>query len=471
MNILLVNPPFFMKDAAGGNPSIMKVLNIIPPLGLGYLASVLRNSGYSVRIVDGGLYNSFESFEADLVKEQCAVAGITATTPVFENAKKTARALRNAFPEIKIVIGGSHVTALPKETLSCEYFDIGIVGEGEETLLELVAELTRNSQTNLDKIKGIAFKENGKVAVNERREFIKELDLIPYPARDLFPALSCYSPTPASYRKLPLGVVIASRGCPMKCTFCDRAIFGDTYRVRSVSNVLDEVDELIKKYGAKEIRFFDDMFTVNKSYVVELCRKMRERKIRIPWTCLSSAGTASKDMFVEMRRAGCWQILFGLESGDNRMLKLLGKRNTVLINERAVRFAKEAGLEVRGDFIVGTPGETMDSLKRTFEFTVKIKLDYAHFNKFVPYPGTDLYNTLVQKGYSFDFSKPSSIVDHETIHFVPEGMTRKEYKKFLDSAEKRFYLRPSHIIRRLFAIRTFTQFKGQVRGALAMCQS
>jgi anaerobic magnesium-protoporphyrin IX monomethyl ester cyclase len=152
----------------------------------------------------------------------------------------------------------------------------------------------------------------------------------------------------------------------------------------------------------------------------------------------------------------------------DRMLKLLGKGNTVEENRNAVRRAKEAGLEVRGDFIVGTPGETMETLERTLKFTMETGLDYAHFNKFTPLPGTELYRRLAAEGYSFDFSHGCSILDHGALLFVPKSLNRVEYRKWLDRAFKRFYLRPSHILKRMLAIQTFTQFRGQTRGALAI---
>lgn len=168
-----------------------------------------------------------------------------------------------------------------------------------------------------------------------------------------------------------------------------------------------------------------------------------------------------------MKKAGCWQVLYGFESGDDRMLKLLKKGNTVEINKRAIRLTKEAGLEMRGDFIVGTPGETWESLEKTLRFTIDMRLDYAHFNKFIPFPGTELYTTLIKQGYSFDFSK-STILDHKEVYCVNPEIGKEEFSRFLDKANKRFYLRPAHILRRLFAVRTLYQLRGQINGFFAI---
>jgi radical SAM superfamily enzyme YgiQ (UPF0313 family) len=178
--------------------------------------------------------------------------------------------------------------------------------------------------------------------------------------------------------------------------------------------------------------------------------------------------TVDKDLLRLMKEAGCWQVLFGLESGDPRMLERLNKGSSVEQNALAVQLALEAGLGVRGDFIIGTPGETMESLENTLAFTKRVKLDYAHFNKFVPYPGTELFERLVSEGYEFDTKNLPPIVDHAAILYVPDGLTREQLKEFLDRAHREFYLRPSHIIRRLLRTGSWREFTGQAKGALAI---
>lgn len=468
MKVVLVNPPFEEETSVGASRSIKAVLNIIPPLGVAYLAAVLEKNNYPVKIFDCTAGISHSGLIELIKKEEPTLLGITSTTPCFESAKKVASSMREVSPGVPIIIGGCHVTAMPRETISDDLFDVGVIGEGEITFLELVREIEKGGLSDPQEIKGIVYKKDDKIIFTESREFIQDLDSLPFPARHLLPPLSSYAPTPASYRRLPLGVIVTSRGCPHRCTFCDRSIFGCSYRTRSADNVLDEVEELIHKYGAKEVRFFDDTFTMSKKRVLEICDKFKKRRIKIPWTCLTTVAAVSKELLKRMREAGCWQVLYGLESGDDRMLKLLKKGNTVKRNEEAVRWAKEAGLEVRGDFIVGTPGETKESLKKTLNFTLHNPLDYAHFNKFIPFPGTELYSMLVAKGYRFDFSKGCSILDHSAVMYTPEGVAKDEFKAWLDRANKGFYLRPSYILKRLFAIRTLTQLKGHIKGFFAI---
>lgn len=468
MKLCLVNPPVWACALAGETKSMKRVINVIPSLGLGYIAAVLLENSFDVKIFDCSLGTTHSELIELLKKERPNIVGITGTTPAFANMKKVAEDVRRSLPSTLVVVGGSHITAAPEYTMGFDCFDVGVIGEGEITFLELVKKVEHYGLCVLSDIKGIIYRKDGGLVKTEARPPIRDLDSLPFPARQLQPPLGAYRPTPASYRELPLGVLMTSRGCPSKCTFCDRAVFGSTFRQRSADNVLDEIEELIGKFGARELRFFDDTFTLNKERVFEICDKFKERKIKIPWTCLTKVTNISEGMLKKMKQAGCWQVLFGLESGDERMLKLLKKGNTIEQNERAVRLAKQAGLSTRADFIVGTPGETLESLKRTLNFAIRLGVDYAHFNKFVPFPGTELYEMLTRQGYKFDFTKNFSILDHSAIFYVPQSMTRGEFKQFLDYANRRFYLRPSYILKRLFSISSLTELKGQINGFLAI---
>ena len=471
MRIILINPPFEDEYSVGSSKSIKYVLNVIPPLGLAYLAAALEKGGFSVRIIDGFVEDINIS---EIISSQPDIIGLTATTPTFNSALSIAKRIRENLPSATIILGGAHITAMPFEAMRAGPFDIGVIGEGEEALVELVKAVGTEqcsvpTKTDLRSIKGLIYREGPNLVITPKREAIMNLDNIPFPARHLLPPLSRYRPTPASYRRLPLGVMITSRGCPQQCTFCDRAVFGNSYRFRSPENVLGEVDELIAKYGAKEIRFFDDCFALNRERAYQICAGLRKRKAKIPWTCLTTVGSVTKELLKEIKESGCWQVLYGLESGSDRMLKLLKKGASLDQNIQAVKWAKEAGLSVRADFIVGTPGETEESLKETLDFALKMKLDYAHFNKFVPYPGTALYEQLVKEGHSFDFGRGSSITDNESLQYIPDTLADKDfYRNFINLAHKKFYLRLSYIARRLFSIKTWDEFKGQMLGFFAI---
>lgn len=466
MKTLLINPPFSLEYSVGGSRSIRYVLNVIPPLGLAYLAAVLEKNNFYVKIIDCTTGLSCRDLFKEILKEKPDVVGLTAATPAFASARFIAHRIKELIPSSVLIAGGPHITALPHQTMKSDCFDIGVVSEAEETFLELLRHIQVKGLDGLDAIKGIAYRQNGKVVVTPRREFIKDLDSLPHPARHLLPPLSKYRPTPASYKRLPLATIMTSRGCPFQCVFCDRAVFGNIYRQRTADDILAEVDEVIERYGAQEIRFFDDLFTLDKERTYKICDGLKKKKT--PWTCLTTVTAVTKELLSEMKSAGCWQILFGLESADPRMLSLLKKGNTIEQNIQAVGWAKEVGLSVRADFIVGTPGETMESLKKTLRFAIDMDLDYAHFNKFVPFPGTELYKSLYSKGYNFDFNGGCSILDHSALIYVPPELIKKEYREFLDLALKRFYLRPRYIIKRLLSIRTKEELLGQLKGFFAI---
>lgn len=473
MHVLLIDPPFYEEVALGksGGLSMSLVQNVIPSLGLAYLAAVLEKESHQVKIIDCSIGLTHDSLRGilDTDTTQPDIVGITATTPVIASAKSVAEIVRAVYKNCLIVIGGVHVTSLPEETLAGLCFDVGVLGEGEYTFLELVQRFNSEGPACFSSIKGLAYRVGSHVVVNEKRPLIKNLDELPLPARHLLPPLAAYHPTPASYVRLPVGVLMSSRGCPYQCSFCDRSVFGVSYRMRSVDKILDEMEELIHVYGAREIRFFDDTITVNKNKLFELVDKMKQRGINVPWTALSRVDAITPDVLQKLKEGGCWQILVGVESGDDRMLQIMNKGVTVEQNSRAIKLMNAFNIEVRADLLVGVPGETTESLQKTLDFVLNHDLDYACFNKFVPFPSLELTRELQAKGYSFDLSKGSSILDIDSDSiFVPDTLDEAEYRAFLKSVHKKFYLRPSYILKRLFRIKTFEQFKGQVKGFFAI---
>ena len=255
-----------------------------------------------------------------------------------------------------------------------------------------------NFNSKLSEIKGILYKENGEIKITAPRGYIQDLDALPFPARHLYPPLSEYRPVPASFIKLPLGHIMTSRGCPYQCIFCDRKIFGNSFRARSPKNVVDELEELINVHGAKEIKFFDDTFTLDKKRVLEIFKEMKRRNLKFPWSCLTRVNHVDAELLKEMKTAGCWQISYGLESGDQRMLNIMKKGTTVEQNRNAVIWAKKTGLNVRAFFVLGMPGETPESLKKTVEFAKSLPIDIVTFYSVTLYPGNELYEMAKKEG-------------------------------------------------------------------------
>ena len=468
MRIALVNPPFDLEKLLGRTNSMGSVMNIIQPLGIAYLAAVLQNDNHDVKIYDCQCENiKTDQLIHKLKKDSPEMIGLTATTPVFSSAVNVAKSVRENFPNTCILIGGSHVTALPEMTMNFNCFDFGVIGEGEITTSEIAKHLESGDVKKMKKIHGIAFKNKKKIIKTSPRSFIKNLDDIPFPARHLLPPLEKYRPTPASYVKLPQGQIMTSRGCPLNCIFCDKTAFGAMYRCRSVKNVFDEIEELINVYGMKDLKFFDDTFTTMPSRVNAICEEFKKRHIDIDWCCLTRTDMISKRMLMKMRNAGCWQVLFGLESMDQHVLTCL-KGTTVEQNIRAVKLAHEVGLSVRADFLFGTPFDSTENMNKTLRMAIQLNMDFAHFNKFTPYPGSHLYRMLVEKGLSFDFENFPSQLDHSRFAYVPSYLTEQEFEHLLNEAYKRYYLRPRYIAKQLFKIRNLESIKRFINGFLAV---
>ena len=476
LKIALVNPPLTAEEQAG---SLKEVANILPPLGIGYIAAVLEKNDFPIKIIDcRPLDMNIQQLIDELKKENPHIIGITATVLEAKRAIEISKILKKELPKTLLVIGGPHFTSIPIETLENSDFDIGVYAEGEYTFLELAdaieeARIKKLKSLSLKKIKGLYYKnKNGKIFFTGMREYIKDLDNIPFPARHLYPPLDMYSPVPASYIKFPLGHLMSSRGCPFRCVFCDRKVFGNAYRARSPKNVVDEIEELIRVYGAKEIKFFDDTFTIDEKRVAEICNEMEKRNIKVPWSCLTRANTSSKELFKRMKKAGCWQVAIGLESGDQRMLNIMKKGVTVEQNENAVKWAKEAGLNVRAFFVLGMPGETLESIEKTIKFAKKLPLDVVTFYALTLYPGNELFEIVKKEGKILhqDYSQYNPIIDvHKTkLAYVPEGLTEKQIRESIARAHKEFYLRPAYLIRQLLSIRSFSDIKRYWQGFKAI---
>jgi anaerobic magnesium-protoporphyrin IX monomethyl ester cyclase len=462
MRILLVNPPYRMEDLVGKSKSLRGIMNVVQPLGLGYIAALLEREGFQVGIEDCQCLDIDHHDLVDKIgREQPDVVGISATTPTFGSSLLTAQMMKQALPEIPVILGGPHISALPMETMAYDCFDVGVVGEGEITTLELVKHIERFGIRDLEQVAGIAFKKNGEFHRTERRPFIRNLDELPLPARHLLPPLDMYHPAPTSYRRLPNAHLLTSRGCAgAQCVFCDRGVFGSQVRFRSVENVFKEIDELINLYGARDLKFFDDTFTIDKKRVLRICDEFKKRKIDIPWCCLARANTVNREILKAMKEAGCWEILFGFESMDQNVLAKLMKFTTVEQNVEAVRLCHEVGISVRANFIVGTPYDTLETMETDLREAIRMNVDFAHFHKFTPYPGSELYRVLREEGYRFDFPTWESQLDLKgNIMYHPDNMTEDQYRKWLIESHKRYYLRVRYVLKQLSGIRGLEDVK------------
>jgi anaerobic magnesium-protoporphyrin IX monomethyl ester cyclase len=473
MRISLVNPPYTLEDLIGSSKSMKNVMNVLQPLGLGYVAAVLEEHGHEVSIEDCQCLGiTHHDLTKELANDSPDLVGISATTPTFASSILAAQMTKDQLPDAVVVIGGAQVCALPEETISHECFDIAVWSEGEYTTLELLRHIQDHGLEHLTRVEGIVFRHDRDIVQTRRRPFIQNLDELPFPARHLLPSLKKYHPVPTSYRRLPNATIMTSRGCSgAHCIFCDRTGQGFSVRFRGVQKVFDEIEELIEVYGARDLRFYDDTFTLDPTRVQQVCHEFKKRKIDIPWCCWARTNTVNKEMLKAMKEAGCWQVMYGLESMDEGVLKSLQKMTTVEDNLRAVRWSHEVGLSVRASFIVGTPFETLETMEKSLAEAIRLNMDFAHFHKCVPYPGSELYKMLTADGQRYDFTKWESHHDMKgTIMYTPPGMTEDEYRRWLVRAHRRYYLRTRYIMRQFSRIRSFEDIRRLWNGFVAIRQ-
>lgn len=439
MRIALVNPPTsanFETQSALGLKS--------PPLGLAYLASVLISQGYNVSIIDAPAQGlSHKQTASKLKTMRPDVIGITSITPTISDAMHCVMNSKAVVPGAVTVMGGCHITALPVETMkSCPALDFGVIGEGEETFLELVRAI--ESGVKLGCIKGTVSRKSNRsrkdgvdeITMNKPRPLIQDLDQIPFPARHLLP-IDRYT---VLGERTQMGSIITSRGCPYGCIFCSTSRFyGRTYRSRTPSNVVGEVEELVSKYGLNFVEFIDDTMTINKKRAKAIAIEMIRRGIDVRWGFGSRADLVDEGMLSIFKRAGCIMFYVGIESGSERVLRALKKGISLEQVRAAIASAKRAGLEVTGTFIIGAPWESRGDVARTIGFAKSCGIDYAQFTVMTPYPGTEVYDIARREG----LIEEREWKRYTTIQPVMRTryLAREELAKLVDVAYKSFYLR------------------------------
>ena len=387
------------------------MVNSYPPLGLAYIAAVLEREGHQVQAHDLGLdpevplhesVTAVQRFSPDLV-------GITSMTSNHHNAREVATLVKSAIG-CPVVIGGPHATVFPERVVQEACFDFLIYGEGEETMLELVQLLDSEgmspSREALASIKGFCYMDEGQAVCNPARRLIPNLDALPFPARHLF-NLERY-PLYASNGERMI-TVLSSRGCPFNCSYCFKGIVGRTYRQRSPANIIQELHEIVDRYGVRDFYFIDDLFTLNVSRLKTLLDCILETGLGVRWQCLARVDRVTPEVLRHMHRAGCRQIHYGIESGNEGILGAIGKGITMAQVRRAVKWTMEAGIRAKGYFMLGLPGDTLSTMRQTIDFAVELDLDDAMFSVTTPFPGTRLWDELVSKypdtQFDQDFSK------------------------------------------------------------------
>jgi len=437
MKILLVNAPARSK----GHEAI-----VVPPLGLAYIAAAARQAGFPVSILDAFA----EGLDVRAFTQRLAaggpydVIGFTAMTPVFDTVQGAIEAAR---PHARYtVLGGPHATAFRESVLKDNpSLDFAVYGEGEQTFVELLQALDKGSSTPA--IAGLVAR-NG---IGGARDPVKDLDAVPFPARELLPVRRYRYPL---CRPGNMATMITSRGCPFPCIFCDKGVFGSSWRARSAENVLAEIDLLVRDFGTRTIVFYDDLFTLKADRLQQICEGLIARKYRLTWKAEGRVDIVDPAMLETMRRAGCDMIAYGVESGNQAGLDYLRKKTTPDMAVEAFARTRAAGIKTMGYFILGIPVETPEDALNTIRFAVRLNPDYAQFSVLSPLPGTPLYEEAVEKGWYREIPA-QNVTDKDKLRpvAISGNWTEEQLVSVVRDAHRMFYMRPSYILKSLLRIR------------------
>lgn len=381
-----------------------------PPLGLGYIAAYLKKHGVSVDLVDCTFLSQEKALER-IRSSEPEIIGIQSMFSMKNKSLELARTLKKDCD--LLVAGGPMPTAEPEDYL--QIFDVAVIGEGEQTMLDLVHQTEK--RIILPEVKGIAYldKITGKVKHTPPRAFIKDLDGIPFPSRELFDnnAYEKYYSKRFGYTTTS---IITSRGCPFTCDFCSRPVFGNNIRSRTEKNIVDEMEEACA-LGYDRVWFADDCFTLNRNRLKRICDELIKRDLRVRWECLSRVDTIDREIAEKMEKAGCVRVFFGIESGNDSILAIMNKQITVKQAQQAVSVFKKAGIQIGAFFMLGYPEETDKTVLDTIKFASSLPLDYLSFTLPYPIPGTPLFERLHNQILTDEWEEPKGfqLIKHRLL--------------------------------------------------------
>lgn len=480
-SVLLINPDFevnLKSHIAKENYSCF------PSIGLGIIASILEKDGHSVEYIDMRASKiTLNDIEQSLQKGKYAnisFLGMTATTPMINTTHKIASIFKKYLPEIKIIVGGSHASALPEEVLSDNNIDIVVRGEGEYTFKDIVNGI-KDNKNNIIKnsmINGISYRDKqGNIIHNKDRPLIENLDELPMPAYHLMP-MEKYYPSPGSYKMLPAMSLVVTRGCMGRCTFCNPITKGKM-RSRSPEKIVEEIKYLMENYRIKEVCFFDDLLTGIRENVEKMCSILIEKNIEISWSCFTRVNHVEEQLFTKMKKAGCHTVLFGVESGNQGILDKMRKGITLEQVKKAVEICKKIGLETRASYIFGAIGDTKETMQETMNFALNLGTDHAIFTIMTPYPGTEVWKEALRNIKNSIKNKKETDekwkIDQNYDNYIGERVTLEipsanpeDIQKIYDSAYKRFYLRPGYALKRIAKMRNLEDLRQAWNGILGL---
>ncbi|OGC04119.1 hypothetical protein A2276_05845 [candidate division WOR-1 bacterium RIFOXYA12_FULL_43_27] len=462
--VMLISPPYI--DLYGGlNGAAGRYF----PLGLGYIASYLQKyGGHDVSLFEmdaqqlscDGMVRNIQTAKPDII-------GLTCSTPNFVRAVELARRIK-AVSNAKIVLGGVHASALPQYIIEkySDCFDCLVKGEGEITMLELVDACQNNKP--IKGIPGVIFKPGETAVCNEERPFIEDLDILPFPARELIDP-SLFWPNMHNARYKESFSVLTSRGCPFNCSFCaSRIISGRKYRTHSAEYVLSEIEMLKKDYGAKQLLITDDTFTMNRVRLEKICRGMIDKRLGLKWFCFSQVNTVDKETLVLMKKAGCYNIGFGVESANKETLASMGKPINPEEAAKTIKLANKLGFKTQAFYVLGALNETEAQAESTIEFSKKVSSTLAFYNMLVPYPGTKDFERYFPSADLARIKWDDFVAIGDNCVIEQSSSPSYDIKKLIGKAYFQYYIDPLRVLRILLKIRTFYEFGNYLKGGISL---
>ncbi len=444
MKVLLVFPPISLKERYKQKVGD-EIGGFLPPLGLCAMAAVLLEEGHEVEIMDCPVNNYIQSDVVKKVRQfKPDMVGIAAVTSLYDKTMAISKTIKEKFPSILVLIGGPHTKLNPEKILKETKANVVLVGDADITVIDIAKNKEKYMEPQI--VQG---------------EMVKDIDTLPYPARHLVD-MSLYTSLPNNWKRSPnVFQVMCTRGCPFRCTFCASANSGN--RRRSVKHVIGELKQLKKEYNIQEIAFWDDIFTVDRNWVMEFCQALKDENIDIAWTCETRLNLLESEMLKAMKETGCWNIFFGIEAGDQELLDNIKKGTNLDLIRKGIQMVKDAGIEIRGSFMLGLPGETPEKAQKTIDFAIELDCDYTQFSLCTPFPGTELYGTFDKWGKFVDRSNKNQTI-WEPV-FIPKGYSGpNELRKMLKKAYRSFYFRPSYVIKRISKVRNLADVKRNFLG-------
>ncbi|MCK6556776.1 B12-binding domain-containing radical SAM protein [Candidatus Binatia bacterium] len=444
----------------------VKIKPAYPALGVMWVAAMLERAGHTCEIVDMDADGvDVDGVMRRLDEGRFEILGLTAVTPTYPRALDIARHVKAHTPQVPIILGGIHATVAPMECVREEAFDFVAVGEAEITAVELVDAIAAGA-TDFSGIKGLVYRgRSGAIVTTEPRPLVANLDDYPYPAIHLIKNLRNYAPPDAVM--LPAPPIMVSRGCPGQCTYCQtKNIFGRRTRFRSPHNVIGEIRRLVYDYGVKEVHFLDDVLTANRKFLRGFCDLLKQEPYKLHLQVANGlrADMVNAETLSALKEVGLRNVGFGVESGNDQVLEIIKKGIDKDQVRKAVRIAKDVGLETWGFFIIGLPGDTEQSVRDTIDFAIELDPKYAKFPILKPYPGSEAYRQLDEKGL-IDIRDYSAYgVYTPPVHHL-EGLSRERILQLHTEAVRSFYLRPRKLIEHLRDLRSLGKVISFVRGS------